>query len=88
MIQKIIFNISLFLLILIAPWWLSALVALFGLYFFRTFNELILFGVVFDILYGHQAEVFWLINYKFTLISLFFLLTSFLIKSQLRFYRH
>lgn len=52
MIQRIVFNIAFFLLVLYAPWWLVLLAAMFGVYYFTSYYEVLGFGILYDILYG------------------------------------
>lgn len=84
--KRLILNILLFLFIITCPWWVSVLFALFILYYLRTFNEIILYGLVMDILYGRFSPHFHLFDYKFTLFFLLLLLSSLFIKKRLKFY--
>jgi len=86
MIKRIILNILLFLFIIICPWWLSVIFAVVILYYSRIFNEIILFGLMMDILYGNFSSNFNIMDYKFTLLFLILLLASFFIKKRLKFY--
>jgi len=77
--KNLIFGIILFLSIIILPWWVSALFAIFLLYYLKHFNEIIIFGLIMDIYYGQST-------YYFTLFALILLLSSFFIKKRLKFY--
>ena len=84
--KHLILDIILFMVILLLPWWVSVLGAIFLLYYFRSFNEIVLFGVLMDILYGRFSSGFHPLDYRFTLLFLALLLTSFVIKKRLKFY--
>ena len=86
MIKHIILDILLLLVIIICPWWGSVIFALFLLYYLKSFNEIILFGLVIDIYYSHFSLSFNIFDYRFTLIFLVLLLSSFFIKKRLKFY--
>jgi hypothetical protein len=46
------------LLVFIAPWWAVLVVAIAGAIFFRWYLEMIVFGLLFDILFGGVATSF------------------------------
>lgn len=77
--KRLILNIILLAVIITCPWWVSVLLALALLYYLKHFNEIILYGFIMDILYGKG-------DYKFTVIFLILLLSSFFIKKRLKFY--
>jgi len=88
--KRIILDIVFFLVILIFPWCVSVLFALFLLYYFKSFNEIILFGLVIDILYDKYApgvwDIFHFFGFKFTFFFLILLFISFFVKKRLKFY--
>lgn len=84
--KRIILEILLFLFIVALPWWLSVPFALFILYYLKSFNEIILFGLIMDIFYGKVSPTFHILNYQFTLLFFVFLVSSFFIKVRLKFY--
>ena len=84
--KRIIFDILLFLSVLVCPWWFTALFSIAILYYLKNFNEIVLFGLVMDILYGRLSATFHWYDYKFTLFFLILLLTSYFIKKRLKFY--
>jgi hypothetical protein len=86
MLKRIIFNILLFISAIIAPWWFTALFSIAILYYFKNFNEVILFGVIMDVLYGRLSANFHWYDYKFTVFFLILLITSYFIKKRLKFY--
>jgi hypothetical protein len=86
MIKHLILDLILFLTIIICPWWGSVIFALFLLYYLKFFNEIVIFGLITDIFYGSFSATFNLWDYKFTLLFLVLLLSSFFIKKRLKFY--
>jgi len=86
MIKRIIFDILLLLSAIVCPWWFTGIFSIVVLYYFRTFNEIILFGLIMDILYGRLSATFHWWDYKFTLFFLILLLSSIFIKKRLKFY--
>ena len=83
--KRIIFDVLLFLIVIIFPWWVSVLFGLFILYYLKSFFEFVLFGLLLDICYGTFSYPFNVLEYKFTLLFLVLLLSSFFIKKRIRF---
>lgn len=52
MMKRALFDITLFLTILFAPWWLALLIAIYGVFYFTFYYEVLVFGVLYDVLYG------------------------------------
>jgi hypothetical protein len=86
MLKRIVFDILILISAIVCPWWFTALFSIAILYYLKTFNEIILFGLVMDILYGRVSANFHFWDYRFTLFFLILLLTSFIIKKRLKFY--
>jgi hypothetical protein len=86
MLKRIVFDILILISAIVCPWWFTALFSIAILYYFKTFNEIILFGLVMDILYGRVSANFHFWDYRFTLFFLILLLISFVIKKRLKFY--
>lgn len=86
MIKRIIFYILVFLSGVFCPWWFTTLFSIGVLYYFKSFNEIVLFGLIMDILYGQLSASFHWYDYKFTLFFLILLFTSYFIKKRLKFY--
>ena len=85
MIKHIIFDLILFLAIILCPWYLSVILAFVILYYLPVFNEIVIFGLIMDILYGGFLSTFRLFDYKFTILFLILLLSSLYIKNRLKF---
>lgn len=86
MIKHITLGILLFLFIITCPWWVTVIFALVILYYLKSFNEIVIFGLLMDIMYGNFSAHFSIWDFKFTLFFLILLLSSFFIKKRLRFY--
>lgn len=57
-IQRTIFFIAIFILVLILPWWLSVLL-LFGLtVYIRFYPEVLFYGFLIDVLYSDRHTLF------------------------------
>lgn len=50
--KRILFTVFLFVILFSLPWWAVLLCAAGGAFFFATYYEMIVLGVLFDILYG------------------------------------
>ncbi len=77
-------NILLFSAILLLPWWVGLLLALFGLIYFKNFYEVLFFAVLADVLYGGHAGGY---GYEITLGTFLIYLLSFPLKKRLILYR-
>ena len=86
MLKHIILDALLFISVIICPWWVTVILAVGILYHLRFFNELVLFGLMMDILYGNFTSNLHPLDYKFTIFFIVLLLSSFLIKKRLKFY--
>jgi hypothetical protein len=68
----------------LVPWWLVLIVALSALFLFEDYYEIILLGLICDVLYASSHSVFGL--YGFTLISAVLLVLVGQIKKRLIMY--
>lgn len=84
--KRIILNIILFISVIICPWWVSVILALAILYYLKNFPEIVVYGLILDIYYGKLSPSFHILDYRFTLLFLVLLFTSFFIKKRLKFY--
>lgn len=83
-LKRILFNIFFIVAILCLPWYLSLLVGILGTFFFPWFVEVIIAGIVFDILYGSLGASWFGLGMMgfFTSLIVFFALQK--IKQNLR----
>jgi hypothetical protein len=83
--RRIIVDIIIFILACTAPWWLSFALAFIAAFFFETYAELIVLGLVLDWLYNAPAARFGDFQYAMAAVaSLSFLFVSYL-KTFIRF---
>lgn len=53
--KRFFFDVVLLLSVLYAPWWLVAVLAFFGAFSYPFFYEVIVIGLLMDILYGSSS---------------------------------
>ncbi|PJB83795.1 MAG: hypothetical protein CO088_00770 [Candidatus Yonathbacteria bacterium CG_4_9_14_0_8_um_filter_46_47] len=86
MTRRIIVDIVVILSIFCAPlWWITVCLLVFATFFFKRYYEIILAGLILDLLYGGGA-FFWGFRFVYTVsgMVLYVALTTF--KKQTRFY--
>ena len=86
MIMRIIFGVIIILAAFLTPWWVSLILALFGLFYFDKLYEVVFVGLIIDSLYG-SSSFFFDIPYPLTITMLvvFYLAEKF--KKQLMIYK-
>jgi len=67
--KRVLFGIFLILLPFVSPWWFPFILSIFGLFYFKNLYEVIIVGLIIDLLYGPKYE-FLGFNLLFTVISL------------------
>lgn len=82
-IFRIFLGIVIFLCILWGYWWLTWSLIIVFLFYFRSYYEIILWGVTYDALYGLKLNIFWNIQYVFTISSIILLLIAFYLRKRL-----
>ena len=53
--KRIIFDVILFLSVLLWPWWLTVILAIVGLWLFRDYYEFLVLGIIFFAIYNSPA---------------------------------
>ncbi len=53
--RRAFFDIALFLSLFILPWWITAILALIGMFLFKRFYEFLVVSIVFYSLFGYQS---------------------------------
>ena len=86
MVGRIIFDAVLFLIIVFSYWWAAAAVALLGLFIFKNYYEIIIVGILLDVLYGIGTVEPHYSQFKFTIASVISYAASIPIKRTTRFY--
>lgn len=82
--KRFLFDIILFLALVMLPWQISFLLALVFLFYFKNYIEIIFFGLFFDIIYGGDGLFDVKYNYIFFTIFLLLWAISFKVKEVLR----
>ena len=67
-------------------WWLTWCAAIVLLFYFPIYYEIILWGVMYDALYGMALPEFWNVRYIFTIASIALFLISFFLRKRLTVY--
>jgi len=67
---RIVLDILFFLSVLILPWWISGLFALFLIFYMKSFYEAVLAGFMLDTLYGTPTQAFFGLQFILTVSSL------------------
>lgn len=83
---RILIDGLLFLAILLLPPFIPIIIALFLLYYFESFYEIIFVGLFIDALYGRPLSNFYNFSHLMTLISVVLFISSIFAKKRLKFY--
>lgn len=83
---RIISGIIILGIIIWGYWWLTWSLAIIFLFLFPIYFEIIVFGIIYDALYGVALPGFWNIDYIFTIVSIVLFLFSLIIKKRLIIY--
>ncbi len=55
--KRLFFGIFLIISTFILPWWLAILLGIIGLFYFNNLYEIIVVGLLIDVLYGQKYEI-------------------------------
>lgn len=50
--NRLIFNLSIVISIMLLPWWVVLLCAVVSIIFINKYYELVIFGIIYDLIYG------------------------------------
>lgn len=81
---RIIADITLFLTVLYAPWWLASIAVFWSTVYFKSFYEAFFFGILFDMLYGASIASFHGFHFVFSSASLFLIFAVDFVKEKVR----
>jgi hypothetical protein len=87
LIFRIIIDIIIFIAALTLPWWTSILLALFFLFYFSSFYEILAVGFILDCLYAQPQSWLFHFNFALTLLCIIVFLISIPLKRSLSFYK-
>jgi hypothetical protein len=85
MLNRIIFGIILIVSAFVLQWWISFILSLVGLFYFKKLYEVILVGIIIDSLYGSGINIpfFESFNFFFTIILIIALILISKFKTKL-----
>ncbi|MEK7095539.1 MAG: hypothetical protein AAB917_02660 [Patescibacteria group bacterium] len=64
-------------------WWMVWIFAIIFLIIFKLYYEIIIWGVMYDSLYGAIVPLFWNINFTFTIIGFILFFGSFFLRKYI-----
>ncbi|MDO8430647.1 MAG: hypothetical protein Q7S72_01485 [Candidatus Taylorbacteria bacterium] len=82
-IIRIATAILMFCFIMWGYWWMTWCLAIALLFYFPVYYEIILWGIIYDALYGTSLPEFWNIRYIFTILSIAFFILAFTLRKRL-----
>lgn len=85
-LKRIIFDLVLFLIIILLPWWCSAALAIVGLFVFPFYWEIIFAAFLLDNYYLLETNFWSWEAHIFGLVSIIILLLAKPLKDRLKFY--
>ncbi|MEK9182113.1 MAG: hypothetical protein AAB781_00820 [Patescibacteria group bacterium] len=86
MSTRIFTDIFIFLAILFLPPIFPMVIALFSLYYYESFYEIIFAGIIIDALYGRPIANLYDFSHLMAFISVILFISSIFIKKRLKFY--
>lgn len=84
LVFRIFCDISLFSSLFYLPWWATAILGVVFLIYFDHFYEIIIIGIIADMVYGIPRKVFFDVEFVSTLAAVFLYLFSNQLKRFLR----
>lgn len=84
--KPLIANIIMFVSVALLPWWAVAAVGVVLLFMIRSFYEIIVWGLVADLLYGIPVEAWYQISFVMTIGATALVVITDAIKINLRIY--
>lgn len=85
--KRLIFDIILFLSVLVFPWWISAPLMFIGIFLFKNFYEFIISCVVIYVIYSHPNGSMISSPVFFALFTMSLYLTTQVIRKNIIFYK-
>lgn len=82
-IIRILAGVLMFCSIMWGYWWLTWCLAIALLFYFPFYYEIIIWGIIYDALYGIALPEFWNIRYIFTMAGIVLFLLSLVLKKRL-----
>lgn len=85
MIERTLYTIFVFFLIIYAPYWLYIPAILFGIIIFPVYTESIVLSLIIDYFYGPHIHTGSLFSYPFAITAALIVLASIQLKERFRF---
>jgi len=85
-IIRVLCAILMFCFIMWGYWWLTWCLAIALLFYFPIYYEIILWGIIYDAMYGTAIPEFWNIRYIFTISSIILFLIALFLRKRLVIY--
>ena len=85
-IIRVLCAILMFCFIMWGYWWLTWCIAIALLFYFPVYYEIILWGIIYDAMYGTALPEFWNIRYIFTIASIVLFLIALFLRKRLVIY--
>ncbi len=86
MIKRTIATVALFLSVFFLPWWITVLLAIVGILFIQNFYEVVVAGLLIDLLYGTDTSLFFGFSAVFTIGALALVVLGERFKKNIRLY--
>ena len=86
MAKRIIADIVLFMGMVIFPWWLSIIMAVLFSLIFKSYFEVMIWGIASDILYGASLKILFNQSFFYTALSVIIFSLTYFARKRLSFY--
>jgi len=86
MSKRIFVAPALFLSVFFLPWWFTVLLAIAGIFFIQNFYEVVIAGLLIDLLYGTDTALFFGFSAVFTIGALALVVLGERLKKNIRLY--
>lgn len=83
--KRAMFNVLAVFLVFLFPWWISVAYCLVGMVLFSSYFEIILIGIIIDLLYGAPIERFNYYQYTVSTVLLVLYACFELVRDRIRF---
>jgi hypothetical protein len=80
---RVVTAILMFCFIMWGYWWLTWCFAIGLLFYFPKYYEIIVWGIIYDALYGMSLPEYWNIRYIFTISSIALFVIAFFLRKRL-----
>ncbi len=85
--QRLLFDLLLFVSVLVFPWWLSLVLAIVGFFIFPKFIEYLICCIILFVLYSYKNGTFWSTNIFLAFFTTFSYLLMMFLKRNIIYYK-